>query len=338
MNAKKILVLSLLLNLVLLVLVVYLGAKSDRPATSDQASAIESSVPAILSSQDTRLQPASKSFHWGQLESSDYKTYISNLQAIGCPEQTIRDIITADVDSLYSRKIQRSRDRKREELRQEENNVIVSLLGPPPGAERNFTQAGGESEHTPGPNGGTQGAAAQGSTVQMIRSQGWISQSSVAGGQATQSGAIQDAMAQNSTANGNSSASGSMAWNANPAGAAGQNSAAQSVAAQNALSPNSGNQNSPAPQRDVRVPLAFQNVNTSGLNDNQQQAINQIQQNFVNAVGGQNADPGTEDYFNRWQDAQLRSDELMRIKLGGQAFLQYQLQAALQGANQAPAK
>ena len=43
-------------------------------------------------------------FSWHELESDDYPTYIANLRDIACPEQTIRDIIIADVNALYSRK------------------------------------------------------------------------------------------------------------------------------------------------------------------------------------------------------------------------------------------
>jgi LysM repeat protein len=43
-------------------------------------------------------------FTWRQIESADYPTYILNLREIGCPEQTVRDIIIADVNSLYSAK------------------------------------------------------------------------------------------------------------------------------------------------------------------------------------------------------------------------------------------
>ncbi|HLH57286.1 MAG TPA: LysM domain-containing protein [Verrucomicrobiae bacterium] len=43
-------------------------------------------------------------FSWQEVESSDYPTYIANLRNIGCPEQTIRDIIIADVNALYARK------------------------------------------------------------------------------------------------------------------------------------------------------------------------------------------------------------------------------------------
>jgi len=32
-------------------------------------------------------------FDWRQVESEDYRTYLANLRAIGCPETTIRDIV-----------------------------------------------------------------------------------------------------------------------------------------------------------------------------------------------------------------------------------------------------
>src|SRR5207249_7580991 len=43
-------------------------------------------------------------FSWREVESDDYPTYIANLRDIGCPEQTIRDIIIADVNGLYTRR------------------------------------------------------------------------------------------------------------------------------------------------------------------------------------------------------------------------------------------
>lgn len=43
-------------------------------------------------------------FSWREVESSDYPTYIANLRDIGCPEQTVRDIIIADVNGMYARK------------------------------------------------------------------------------------------------------------------------------------------------------------------------------------------------------------------------------------------
>jgi len=43
-------------------------------------------------------------FSWHDLESPDYPIYIENLKFFGCPEQTIRDIIIADVNAMYARR------------------------------------------------------------------------------------------------------------------------------------------------------------------------------------------------------------------------------------------
>jgi hypothetical protein len=40
---------------------------------------------------------ALRQFIWTQIESTNYSEYIANLRSIGCPERTVRDIVTADV-------------------------------------------------------------------------------------------------------------------------------------------------------------------------------------------------------------------------------------------------
>jgi RNA polymerase sigma factor (sigma-70 family) len=50
-----------------------------------------------------------KLFNWESVESSDYKQYIANLRSVGCPEETIRDIIRADVNKLYEEKKKEAR-------------------------------------------------------------------------------------------------------------------------------------------------------------------------------------------------------------------------------------
>jgi len=96
-------------------------------------------------------QTSAKTFRWSQLESSDYRIYIANLRAIGCPEQTIRDIVTADLDTRYSSRRDELERKKAaqlnsssfadfetrhkleaglQELRNEEASVISTLLGP----------------------------------------------------------------------------------------------------------------------------------------------------------------------------------------------------------------
>src|SRR2546426_7778572 len=46
--------------------------------------------------------PATAEFSWAAVEAEDYRQYIANLRAIDCPEETIRDIIIADVNKLYA--------------------------------------------------------------------------------------------------------------------------------------------------------------------------------------------------------------------------------------------
>jgi hypothetical protein len=45
-----------------------------------------------------------ENFTWAEIESNDYQTYIKNLRAIGCPEPTVRDIIVAEINSLFERR------------------------------------------------------------------------------------------------------------------------------------------------------------------------------------------------------------------------------------------
>jgi len=52
--------------------------------------------------------------HWSQLESEDYKEYIERLRAIGCPEETIRELIIADLDKVMAPEIQAIHGRRPE--------------------------------------------------------------------------------------------------------------------------------------------------------------------------------------------------------------------------------
>jgi hypothetical protein len=40
-------------------------------------------------------------FLWSQIEATDYREYIANLRAVGCPEQIIRDIVITDLNQLF---------------------------------------------------------------------------------------------------------------------------------------------------------------------------------------------------------------------------------------------
>jgi hypothetical protein len=58
--------------------------------------------PPELPAPEPEIVYVTNQFHWSQLESADYREYIANLRAIGCPEPTIRDIILTDVMKLYA--------------------------------------------------------------------------------------------------------------------------------------------------------------------------------------------------------------------------------------------
>jgi hypothetical protein len=51
-----------------------------------------------------RVVYVTNKFNWAQVESADYRVYIGNLRAIGCPESTIKDIILTDVMKLYAQR------------------------------------------------------------------------------------------------------------------------------------------------------------------------------------------------------------------------------------------
>ena len=106
MNARHLLPVSLVLNLCLLVAAGWLAireptrtALSARPQPQPAPTAsTPAPVPAPLQAQPAK---AAQSFDWRLVESEDYKKYITNLRSIGCPEETIRDIISADVKKLF---------------------------------------------------------------------------------------------------------------------------------------------------------------------------------------------------------------------------------------------
>jgi hypothetical protein len=153
---KTALRLSILLNCCLAVLLVLLALNGRAPAPRLPSAAAPEATQEPTGEQAAPAAGAEpRPFHWSQLESSDYRTYIANLRGIGCPEQTLRDIVTADVGSLFAFKRQpleaelsslssdspgthaESRPAVEAEilrLRRQEASLIEALLGPEAGA------------------------------------------------------------------------------------------------------------------------------------------------------------------------------------------------------------
>lgn len=111
MNAKVVAVVSILLNVALAGGVVYLSSRR----ASVESSPAQPPTPQAVSAPKTEPKPESQTvtvvasqpgrlFDWRMVESEDYRKYIANLRTVGCPEETIRDIITADVNKLFEQR------------------------------------------------------------------------------------------------------------------------------------------------------------------------------------------------------------------------------------------
>jgi hypothetical protein len=99
MRWRVILFLSLAANLVLAA-GWFMSSRREALRTQER-SRPEISEPAQIK---TNVVVRRQFFSWQEVESEDYPNYITNLRAIACPEQTIRDIIIADVNALYARR------------------------------------------------------------------------------------------------------------------------------------------------------------------------------------------------------------------------------------------
>jgi hypothetical protein len=145
---------SLALNLALAAGLLY----SSRITGSENGSQLSSAPepePSVLGlterpAQNNKVAIASApGFHWNQLESTNYHEYVANLRKVGCPENTIRDIIVADLDHLYTIRIgamhgsspepwhnatrrrlhERTQATKRIELQAEKRALVKQLIG-----------------------------------------------------------------------------------------------------------------------------------------------------------------------------------------------------------------
>ncbi len=100
MRGRKLIIISLAANAILAVCW-FLSARQ----ASIRIASVESFLGGTNAPGDkTRVIVRRQFFSWSELESDDYNIYIKNLRDIQCPEQTIRDIIIADVNALYARR------------------------------------------------------------------------------------------------------------------------------------------------------------------------------------------------------------------------------------------
>lgn len=107
MNRSRILLFSICLNVLLLFLLLRSGPSDSPGATGGKIVEANDATGSITATTVTKTLV--REIDWRRVESTDYREYIANLRAIGCPEATIRDIIIADVDQLFAEKLQQLR-------------------------------------------------------------------------------------------------------------------------------------------------------------------------------------------------------------------------------------
>lgn len=82
------------------------------------------------------------------------------------------------------------------------------------------------------------------------------------------------------------------------------------------------------------LPLVFQPVDPGFLKitPDQQQIIDELQQGFLDEVGGAEQDPNDPRYRQRWEQLRPLFDQRMKTQLGQQFFINYQIAAGQQAA------
>lgn len=218
-----------------------------------------------------------QTFRWSRLESqNDYRMYVANLRAIGCPEATIRDIVCGDTARAFAgkrRELGLSGDGNGPWSFQRQKSLEAELLGE--SGQTNYLVGKTTTTDQPDEN---EIAASYHSTQ---------------------------------------SASGVVASPFAVTVSSGSPSLASRLLASKPVAP-------------PVYPLVMQNVNWDalGLTSAQKAAVQELQQQFIAAIGGLNQSPNDPVYLRRWQQAQPQNDFLLKAMLGVTAWENYQLLAA----------
>jgi len=148
MKRPGFLAISLICNLVLVAAFLVVRQRSTPGPAAPAAAMSPATTPIVASAWSITKGTPMPVVPWRQIASADYRQYIANLHAVGCPEWLVRDIIVADIDDFYDQKSRtdpvyfepwqgedsrrnatRSRSAKLNTLRQEKRALVKSLLG-----------------------------------------------------------------------------------------------------------------------------------------------------------------------------------------------------------------
>jgi hypothetical protein len=104
MKSSTLVSLSLLLNIGLIGAIVALVRNRPPSApTGAETRFITNTTVKVVQREAPAALPI-RSNIWKSVESPDYAAYVANLRGLGCPEETIRDIVISDLRKLYAEK------------------------------------------------------------------------------------------------------------------------------------------------------------------------------------------------------------------------------------------
>jgi LysM repeat protein len=152
MRTRTLLLISIVLNVALLSALVTWMSSTPKPTTAGARpiipNAVSSNQPLRIVKTNILVRP--RTFTWQEVESPDYAVYVENLRALGMPETTIRDIIVADIDQIFTQRQREDAARqdmewwrstpslemqsnllaRAEEIESERQALLAKLLGP----------------------------------------------------------------------------------------------------------------------------------------------------------------------------------------------------------------
>ncbi|MBM3845891.1 MAG: hypothetical protein FJ405_06355 [Verrucomicrobia bacterium] len=150
MNARTIVPGLILINLALVAALAFLLTREPgtQPLVQTVLQTNTLTRVAVRKINSTNFWATAPQFHWSSLESTNYQEYILKLRAVGCPDETIRDIVIADIAKHFAqhRATLRSPTRRSEfwkptpsesrnmrsalrSLNAEQRNLVRQLLG-----------------------------------------------------------------------------------------------------------------------------------------------------------------------------------------------------------------
>ena len=104
MKMQRLLLISIVANLVCLAGLFWFLSGRKVPDEPSQAAPVAAASAPIQGAPVERVVREVEPFHWSQVEADDYQTYVENLRRIGCPEETIRDLVKQDLDKFYDQR------------------------------------------------------------------------------------------------------------------------------------------------------------------------------------------------------------------------------------------